>query len=233
MQFFLLGLGALALGLLLLQGFSRADVAMLARHMRAVSGTLALGGAAVFVVRGMMSFAVPLAMLGSWLLWGRGGSPWGASPGRPHKSPGQTSRVVTDHLEMELDHDTGTMRGRIRKGAFAGRPIEAMSPAEMAQLWQDCRFADPQSAQLIEAYLDRAHPSWREDMARAQSSEAEPVGIMTRDEAYEVLGLRPGASEDDIRRAHRELMLKLHPDRGGSSYLAAKINQAKDVLLGK
>ena len=108
-----------------------------------------------------------------------------------------------------------------------------MSPAEMAQLWQDCRFADPQSAQLIEAYLDRAHPSWREDMARAQSAEAGPGGIMTRDEAYEVLGLRPGSSEDDIRRAHRELMLKLHPDRGGSSYLAAKINQAKDVLLGK
>jgi hypothetical protein len=133
---------------------------------------------------------------------------------------------------MELDHDTGALRGRVRKGAFAGRELESMSPAEMALLWQDCRFADPRSAQLIEAYLDRAHPSWREDLARAQ---AEPgtAGFMTREEAYEVLGLKPGASEDDIRRAHRELMLKIHPDRGGSSYLAAKINQAKDVLLGK
>src|SRR5918999_2284620 len=125
MQFFLLGLAALTLGLLLLQGFTRADVAMLARHMRAVTGTLALGGAAVFVVRGMMSFAVPLAMLGSWLLWGRGGSPWGGYPRRPQRSPGQTSRVVTDYLEMELDHDTGAMRGRVRKGVFAGRAIES------------------------------------------------------------------------------------------------------------
>jgi hypothetical protein len=230
MQYFLFGLAALALGLLLLQGFTRADVAMLARHVRVFTGTLALGGAAVFVFRGMMSYALPLAMLGSWLLWGRGGAPWRWSPGRPQRSPGQTSRVVTDHLEMELDHDTGAMRGRVRMGAFAGREIESMSPAEMALLWQDCRFADPQSAQLIEAYLDRVHPTWREDMERAGSGSA---GIMTREEAYEVLGLQPGATEEDIRRAHRELMLKLHPDRGGSSYLAAKINQAKDVLLGK
>jgi hypothetical protein len=233
MQYFLFGLAALALGLLLLQGFTRADVAVLARQLRVFTGTLALGGAAALVIRGMMSYALPLAMFGSWLLWGRGGAaPWGGSPGRPHKSPGQTSRVVTDHLEMELDHDTGTMRGRVLKGRFAGREIESIAPAEMVLLWQECRFADPQSAQLLEAYLDRAHPTWREDMARAQA-EPGPAGIMTREEAYEVLGLQPGASEEDIRRAHRDLMLKLHPDRGGSGYLAAKINQAKDVLLGK
>jgi hypothetical protein len=233
MQYFLFGLAALALGLLFLQGFTRADVAVLARQIRVFTGTLALGGAAALVIRGMLSYALPLAMFGSWLLWGRGGAaPWGGSPGRPQKSPGQTSRVVTDYLEMELDHDTGAMRGRVLKGRFAGREIESIAPAEMVLLWQECRFADPQSAQLLEAYLDRAHPTWREDMARAQA-EPGPAGIMTREEAYEVLGLHPGASEEDIRRAHRDLMLKLHPDRGGSDYLAAKINQAKDVLLGK
>ena len=126
----------------------------------------------------------------------------------------------------------GAVRGRVRKGIFVGRAVERMAPAELALLWQDCRFVDPQSARLIEAYLDRVHPTWQEDMARA---EAEPGagGIMTRDEALEVLGLAPGASEEEIRRAHRELMLKMHPDRGGSSYLAAKINQAKDVLLAR
>ena len=126
------------------------------------------------------------------------------------------------------------MRGQVLKGLFAGRAIETMSPAEIAMLWQDCRFSDDQSATLIEAYLDSIHPTWREDMARAGARVGPAPGeAMTRGEALEVLGLEPGASEDYIRRAHRELMLKLHPDRGGADYLAAKINLAKDVLLGR
>jgi hypothetical protein len=169
-------------------------------------------------------------MFGSWLLWGTTSGPWGG--GRASKTPGQTSRIATDHLEMELDHDTGEMRGRVLKGLFRGRDIESLSPADLALLWQDCRNNDAQSAQLIEAYLDRIHPSWREDMARGESDMSRgPDGRMTVEEAFEILGLEPGACEGDIRRAHRDLMLKLHPDRGGSTYLAAKINEAKDVAL--
>jgi hypothetical protein len=134
---------------------------------------------------------------------------------------------------MELDHDTGAMTGRILKGIFKGRGIESLAPKEMALLWQDCRFADPKSAQIIEAYLDREHPSWREDMARGEREMRGANGRMSTGEALDILGLEPGASEDDIRRAHRELMLKLHPDRGGSTYLAAQINEAKDVLLSR
>ena len=131
---------------------------------------------------------------------------------------------------MELDRGTGAMRGRVLKGVFAGRDVGGMAPAELALLWQDCRFADPPSAQLIEAYLDRRHPSWREDMARAEQ-ETGAGGHLTIEEAMEILGLKPGATADDIRRAHRELMKRFHPDRGGSAYLAAKINEAKDLLL--
>lgn len=230
MQFFLFGLFALLLVLLALRGFTRANVSVLARQIRIVTGIVALAAAGGLAIRGLMSYALPIATFGVWLLWG-GSAPFG---GRANKTPGQTSRIVTDYLEMELDHDTGALRGRVLKGAFAGRSIEDLSPAELAMLWQDCRFSDPQSAQLVEAYLDRVHPSWREDMARANANDMPSSGsVMSRDEAYEVLGLRPGASEEEIRRAHRDLMLKLHPDRGGSAYLAARINMAKDVLLGR
>jgi hypothetical protein len=146
--------------------------------------------------------------------------------------------VATEYLEVELDHDTGEVRGRVLKGAFAGRNLEDLTPLDMARLWQDCRFADPQSAQILEAALDRTHPSWREDLARADGESAAGSGSgmgsrMTREQALEVLGLKEGASEVDIRRAHRDLMMKLHPDHGGSTFLAAKINEAKDVLLGR
>ncbi len=229
MQYFLIGLIALIFLLALLHAFKGANPAVLARRLRGVGAVVLLSAAAVLGARGAMSYALPMAMVGIWMLFGGSGAPWS---GRSIPSSGNTSRIVTDHLEMELDHDTGAIRGRVLKGVFAGRSIERLAPAELALLWRDCRFTDPQSAQLIEAWLDRMHPSWREDMSRA---EAEPGagGIMTRDEAYEILGLKPGASEEDIRRAHRNLMLKMHPDRGGSDYLASKINEAKDLLLGK
>jgi len=230
MQYLLLGMAALLLMLFAMRGFAFANPQLLARRLRVAGGATLLAASFVLLVRGLANYAMSLAALGAWLLWG-GGLPWNLS-GPAQKSPGQTSRVVTEHLEVELDHDTGQIRGRVLKGFFTGRSLESLSPAEMAHLWQDCRFADPQSAQIVEAYLDRAHPTWREDMARTDS-ERTMGGTMTREQALDILGLGEGASDDDIRRAHRDLMMKLHPDRGGSTFLAAKINEAKDVLLGK
>lgn len=229
MQYFLLGLVALTLALVVMHRFTRASPAALTRQLRLGAGVAALAGSAVLFLRGLATYALPLLMLGSWLIWGR------SAPGQggAQPQPGQTSRVVTDHLEMELDHDTGAMHGRVLKGIFKGREIENLKPAELALLWQDCRFTDVQSAQLVEAYLDRIHPTWREDMARGERDvSGRRDGRMSTEEAYRILGLEPGAGEEEIRRAHRELMLKLHPDRGGSTYLAAQINEAKDVLLG-
>jgi hypothetical protein len=233
MQYFLLGLAALALALVIAQAFVKANPATLAQRLRSVAGVAALAAAGIALMRGTAAYAFPLAILGSWLLWGQGAAPWGW-PGKGSRAGGQTSRVTTDHLEMELDHDSGAMHGRILKGFFAGRELEDLKPVELAHLWQDCRFNDPQSAQLVEAYLDRIHPSWRDDVARGEAEQSQgPDGKMTAAQGLEILGLTAGASEEDIRRAHRELMLKLHPDRGGSTYLAAKINEAKDVLLGR
>ncbi|KAB2919775.1 MAG: DnaJ domain-containing protein [Hyphomicrobiaceae bacterium] len=233
MQYVLFGVVALLLLLLAMHGFTVANAHVLARRLRVSAGVVALAGAGVLLVRGLVGYAMSLAALGTWLLWGGGGLPW-ASTGGAQKSAGQTSRVTTEHLEMELDHDTGEIRGHVLKGFFAGRTLESLAPVEMAHLWQDCRFADPQSAQILEAYLDRVHPTWREDMARADgTSDTGPNGAMSRAQALDILGLKEGASDDEIRRAHRELMMRMHPDRGGSTFLAAKINEAKDVLLGK
>jgi hypothetical protein len=224
---FFLGLLALVVVLVLVRGFTRADIARVARSMRLLTGGAALVIAVVLGARGLLAYALPIAMFGSWLVWSNGGRPF---PGRSGGAAGRVSRVTTDHLDLELDLDSGETSGSVLKGVFAGRDIRGMAPAELALLWQDCRFADPRSAELVEAYLDRVHPTWKEDMSRA---EAEPGagGVMSRQEALDVLGLKDGATAEEIRRAHRELMLKMHPDRGGSTYLAAKINEAKDFLL--
>jgi hypothetical protein len=230
MQYFLLGLAALLIFLVFARKYTSANPQVLARQLRIGAGVALFVVAFVLLVRGGAGYAGPIAALAAWLLWGGGGPNWGGYGSVP--SSGKTSRIETEYLEVELDHDTGNIRGRVRKGAFAGRELEYLSPLEMTQLWQDCRFADPQSAQVLEAYLDRSHPTWREDMERAAGEESRP-GSMTRAQALEVLGLSEGASEDDIRRAHRDLMMRNHPDRGGSTFLAAKINEAKDVLLGR
>ena len=232
MQFFLLGLAALVLALLAVGGFTRANPAVMARQMRLAGGALALGAATILLVRGMAGPAALLGMLGSWLLGWNGQTPrWGG--GSSTKSSGQMSKVTTEPLAMELDHDSGAMSGKVLKGLFTGRDLDSLKPAEVALLWHDCRFVDPQSAQLLEAYLDRIHPTWREDVSRGERAMRDHDGRMQPAEAYEILGIAPGASDEEIRRAHRDLMLKLHPDRGGSTYLAAQVNEAKDVLLNQ
>ena len=231
MQYLLLGCAALVVFLLLTRAYTVADPRLLARRLRIGAGGVLLAAAAVLVFRGLAGFAMSVAALGAWLIWGFGNNAWDGADLQTSK--GDTSRVTTEYLEVELEHATGHIRGRVLKGAFAGREFDSLAPAEIAQLWQDCRFADPQSAQIIEAYLDRVHPTWREDMARTEQPGRPQGGRMTRAQALEVLGLMEGASEEDVRRAHRELMLKMHPDRGGTTYLAAQINEAKAVLLGK
>jgi len=223
------GLVLLALFFWGLGRYASANPAVVARRMR-IGGGVAAGAAGGFMIlRGNVGMALTLFSVAGWLLSGAQ-LPW--TTRRTTPSPGQTSRVTTDHLEMELDHGTGDMRGRVLKGFFAGRDLASLKPVELAHLWQDCRFDDPQSAQLVEAYLDRVHPTWREDLARAEAEAPKgPDGRMTRAEALDILGLVEGASADEIRDAHRRLMLKVHPDRGGSTYLAAKINEAKDVAL--
>ena len=142
--------------------------------------------------------------------------------------PGDTSGVETATLEMRLDLATGTMSGQVRRGDFAGRDLASLDRSELLALLEDCRSGDPDSVPLLEAWLDRVHPDWRD---ASEAAPRAPTGPMTREEALSVLGLGEGAAEEEIRAAHRRLMQAAHPDRGGSDWLASRINEARDLLL--
>ena len=147
---------------------------------------------------------------------------------------GQQSKVETAYLRMTLDHDSGEIDGEILQGSRRGSRLSSLSLAQVLEFMHDCQQHDNEAIPLLEAYLDRMHGSeWRNQANEHYSSTADQAvsGQMTAQEAYEILGLDSSATEQDILDAHRRLMQKLHPDRGGSTYLASKINQAKDVLL--
>ncbi|WP_339842834.1 molecular chaperone DnaJ [uncultured Halopseudomonas sp.] len=164
----------------------------------------------------------------------------GMGSGRSKASTGNQSRVSSQILEMTLDHDSGDMSGRVLEGPFADQQLADLSEAQFIELLGYCRQNDNDSARLLESYLDRRFgDSWRADDSsgetggdsREQGSKA-GAGSLTEAEALEVLGLEAGATQEEIIQAHRLMMQKMHPDRGGSTYLASLINEAKDVLLG-
>jgi DnaJ-domain-containing protein 1 len=135
---------------------------------------------------------------------------------------------------MTLDHDTGALEGHFTAGPEAGRALDDFSLEQLIAL---ARGFDAESWALLESYLDRRFPAWRDDAhdasagGRGEERRASSSGKMTAEEAYQILGVKPGAGREEISRAHRGLMKKLHPDQGGSTYLAARVNEAKDTLL--
>ncbi len=183
--------------------------------MRTIGGVAALLVAAFLLFRGAVGAAVVIGGAGLGLLgWI---SLWPATFGRrTQKSPGQASRIRTAFLEMELDHDSGAMHGRVIAGRYAGASLDALEATVLIGLIGDI---DNDSRQLLMAYLDRREPRWREhaqhDAAAGNNGAGAASGKMTEEEAYQILGLQPGASGEEIGRAHRSLMKKLHPDQGG------------------
>jgi hypothetical protein len=194
------------------------------------------GGAAVLflAVIGRVGLAVSLAALMA-TLYSRGVlRPRGATRMRG-QGGSRKSMVRSAAFEMELDHETGAMTGRVLAGSFEGKELDSLDPAALARLAGGIA-AGAASRGLLEAYLDRRMPRWRENMkADAGAGQRRPAhaGAMSDEEAYQILGLEKGAREPEIRAAHRRLMKKMHPDSGGSTFLAARINEAKDRLLSK
>jgi DnaJ-domain-containing protein 1 len=217
--------------------FRAANPAVLARVIKIVGGVIALAVAAFTGVKGELAVAIPLGLFGAGLL---GWSPFGTTGfgnigglfgGGAQRSPGQTSRVRSQYLDMILDHDSGLLSGQIVDGPHAGHSLDEF---DLPQLLAMIAGFDAESVPLLESYLDRRFPAWRQDAqgnAAGGQRRAPAGGKMTDEEAYQILGLQPGATRDEIGRAHRALMKKLHPDQGGSTYLAARVNEAKDTLL--
>ena len=251
-------LGVLALFVLLVLGhlFVRADPDLLARAMRYVgAGLLGAAALALFTLD-----RVGLGFLFGSMAWGLytgghvwpGGWPYGFRRPQPRSQSGSQSgpqsqsrsadvtRVRTGWLELELHHATGAMSGHVLQGRYKGQALERMSQSALLNFYREAASQDAETARLLETFIDRTHgTAWRtaSNGGQKQSGEsgqkrrARANGGMSREEAYAVLSLGPGATVDEIRAAHRKLMMQNHPDRGGSSYLAAKINEAKDVLL--
>jgi membrane protein implicated in regulation of membrane protease activity len=243
---FLIGLLLLAATVLLLRLFIAADPKKLARAIVWIASGI-LGALFLYLaVSGRLSWlfvAIPVVL--PWVFRARMlarafktfSRARGTSTGR---ATGQASRVETRYLRMTLDHDSGHMDGEVIQGNWAGRKLSDMDRIALIALLVYLNEVDGQSASLLVAYLDREQPGWKEGAegqtagtkaADGTESEGFSSGTMSRDEALRILGLEEGADEAAIKAAHRRLMALMHPDRGGSSYLAAKINQARDTLL--
>jgi hypothetical protein len=223
---------ALAIGLtvlaLLLRHFLRTPAADLVRQLYLTGGVALIGIGIALIFARQFALALPVGMAGV-MLWRRHRGM------RSLGGTGQTSSVRAAGIEMTLDHDTGAMEGQVLAGRYEGKRLSDLDLGSLLEVAADMR-GDAESLRLLESYLDRAHPGWRDDADRDQSARQRPppaASGMDTKEAYQILGLEPGAGEDEVRDAHRRLMKQVHPDRGGSAALAAKINEAKDRILGK
>jgi hypothetical protein len=241
-QIFVLGLCLLIGALLLMRWYVAAQPA---RIMQAGKWTLGIIGTALavyLIVSGRIMqalFALPfyapvlIGILRRIGMFRRAASMGGGAPG----STGQTSDVETGWLSMQLDHDTGEMEGEVRRGRFGGSVLSGLDFADLMLLLDELDREDRESADLLEAYLDRRFPDWRDEGQADDRDAADGAsgtggrGGMSVAQAREILGLDGDATSDDVRAAHKRLMKHAHPDNGGSTWLAQQINEAKDVLL--
>lgn len=231
----LIGIMGLVLGLWLLRQIAYANTQTLMRGLKwGAAGLVGAAGVYLLLTGRLMQAAFAVSALAPMFVRWR--SAWqglrNAAGAATRPKPGQQSTIETSHLVMVLDHDTGELGGTIRQGRFAGRDLGSLTLDELIEVWRLCQAEDAQGAALLQSYLDRTQAAdWRERAGVGGDAGSTTSEAMTRAQALAILGLTETADEAAIREAHRRLMAVNHPDRGGSNYLAAQINQAKDVLL--
>jgi hypothetical protein len=221
---------ALAIGLsLIVRGLRGTTASQAARWLWQSLVAASIVAGAFFLLTGRPHYAIVPAIgvfvgLLGWMIDAALG------PRKPN-----SSRVNTRFLRLMLDHVSGQVTGDIVDGPFAGRRVESLRVDELVDLMMYYRQHDQQSARLIEAYLDRTSPTWRqrydEEGRPKQDSYSPSSGPMSKSEALRILGLAINATPDEIRTAHRRKLQEHHPDRGGDPDMAARINEARDVLL--
>ncbi len=239
MIYLIFGLALLALFLLVGRALTRIPAAQIAKHARFGGIALLMGLAGLLLLTGRFGAMSQVFALANHALRNRAmfrGRPKGFDDvdgvyGASTSQSGPTVR--TKYLEMKLDQSSGDISGSFIEGPWKGRSLGDCSRDDLLTAL-GAASDDGESVRLLEAYLDRTFTGWREnhdERAGDRGARAPNPSGMAEDEAYEILGLEPGAKADAIRAAHRRLMANIHPDRGGSTYLAAKVNLAKEVLL--
>ncbi len=207
----------------------------LAKLTRMGGGVAALGGAAFLLLRGRFEMAIAVGGFGLYLLGFLANHKWADLFRHVGGSP-KASSHRSAMIEMRLDHASGAFSGTVLAGTFQGRALKELTRPQCEALYAECQRDDPEGARLLDAYLDRRFPGWSaategDADARPGNGAGRRAGAMTEQEAYEVLGLAKGATKEEIAAAHRALMKKWHPDHGGTSNLAAQVNEAREVLL--
>jgi len=237
-------LGAAIVGLFVIYLYAlylRGDTPQIVRIVRyGVGGTIMLL-AGLLGIAGRIGIASLLGMAGAALLFRGRLGPLDLTSTGP--SPGSTSRVRSRFFEMQLDHDDGSIEGRIVSGDFAGHDLWDLDQAETGELLSEVS-GDTDSLALLEAWLDANRSGWRDYFGREGEAGTgggqagsggggggEASRPMDARQAREILGVSADAGAAEIKAAHRRLLKAVHPDHGGSDFLAARINEAKDFLL--
>lgn len=208
-----------------LRAFSAASVGQVKTVLAGTAAALGLVLVTVLLIAGragQLFWALALFGPMAWRWWKARQPPGGFGGAAPDV-------VETAMLSMSLDPGSGTLSGRVLRGRWAGRDLAELDLAALRSLLAEAAADDPESVPLVEAWLDRSQAGWRE--AGGAAGEV-PEGVTPRAEALAVLGLAEGATEAEIRAAHARLMRTAHPDAGGSDWLAARLNAARDALLG-
>jgi hypothetical protein len=206
--------------------FKLVEQAKLPKNVRRVLGAGFLLAGFVLIYARILSFAFLALFIGAALVFGKGER-------TSKKTHARISQVLSDHLEMTLNHDTGDIDGIILTDRHVGRKLSELNLGELYQLISSFRD-DSESIRLLETYLNFAHSNWQEgeDWNGENTFDTSRISDgISKDEAYRTLGLELGASEGEIREAHHRLIMRVHPDHGGTAALTAKINEARDRLL--
>jgi DnaJ-domain-containing protein 1 len=239
MPYFILGIALLVGTLLISRWYVKAPPSALLKMFKWLVIVLAIVIITFFLTVGPKLWALwALPVLLPWIMRARAAARlaknWSRMSSNNQKvrpDPEQMSEVETDFLRMYLDHQTGEMNGEVTQGNLAGKTLRNLPLSDLLKLLSEID-ADVQSVQVLTAYLNRYHNDEWQQNSNGSKGGGDTGESMTLEEAYKILGLESEASEDSIKEAHHKLMNKNHPDHGGSNFLATKINQAKDLLLG-